>query len=61
MADLTFDFGDFSATTVTVEAATKSGLAFLARHCGAGATSIVVRKSGSQAVYESAKAEGLTV
>jgi len=44
-ADLTVDFGDFAATTVTFAAVTDAGREFLAAQFGRGAVSVAIPKS----------------
>lgn len=61
VVDVSVEFGGFSATTVEVTAVSDAALAFLAAKVGAGAVSLVLRKSGFQQFADDAAAAGLWV
>jgi hypothetical protein len=61
MNDLTFNFGSFAATSVTVAAVTANGRDFLSAIFGAGAVSVVLPKSKAEDFAQFAAQKGLTL
>lgn len=61
MQDLSFDFGSFSKTTITVAAVSEKGRAFLASVFGAGAASVELPKSKGEDFARFAGQKGLAV
>lgn len=61
MFDLTTSAPDFSATEITVSAATPAGTALLAETFGAGAVAVTLPKSQGPAFAEYVEAKGLTI
>ena len=60
-ADLSFDFGDFAATSITVKAETQDGAKLLAEMFGEGATSFELPKSKGEDFARFAQQKGLKV
>lgn len=60
MFDLTFTFGDFAKTTITVEAVSLAGKSLFSEMFGAGAVSIELPKSKGEDFARFVSQKGLT-